>query len=224
MSTLKATMATLALCAASTAAGAGTINWTDWTAATANTATGTVMAGGNSVGVSAVNTANFHFVRTDGGTNYYTGSAYTRDGGVTNDAPTTSDILALGAGGTVTFTFSQAVSDIYLAMVSWNVPGTVNFSAPVEVVSAGCGYFGCGSATVTGNTVNFGGEAHGLLKLSGDFTSFSLTGPTEYWHGLTVGFADVAPVPLPASALLLAGGVAGMAALRRRRRQPQQQG
>lgn len=190
--------------------------WTDWTSNSGATTAGSLSFGGTDVGVTVTGSVAPAFVQLSGGTDYYTGPNFDIDGA---GIPTT-DLIGLAAPGTFTVSFSQTVSDIYFALVSWNVaPAT--FSAPVDVVNVDCGYWGCGSATASGATVSFSGEAHGLLHLSGSFDSFSFTTTSyEGWHGFTVGAAELAPpaVPLPATGALLLGAVGALAGARRRRR------
>src|SRR3546814_5773478 len=61
----------------------------------------------------------YGFAQTSSGTNYWieNNPAPYASGSVDN-APPTTDIIALGAGGLKTITFSQAVTDPYLALVS----------------------------------------------------------------------------------------------------------
>jgi len=200
------------------AAHATPVNWVDWNAATPNSATGVGMAGFDTVNVTETNSVNNAFVQTAGGTYYYTGTSYTDGVGAPDSAPPTSDIIALNQNGTVTINFDTTVRDVYLAIVSWNIP-SATFSQDVEVINTGCGYFGCGTASAIGGTVSFSGEVHGVLKLSGDIDSFSFTHSGENWHGFTIGFAGLATpaIPLPASGLLLVGALGGVAALRRRK-------
>lgn len=195
---------------------ANAATWTDWTSASGATASGTLTVDGTPVTVGFSGTATPGFYQTAGGTYYYTGTQFDTDGA----GIPTSDIIALAAPGTFTVTFSETVKDIYFALVSWNV-APITFSVPVEVVSIGLGYWGSGTASVSGSTVSFTGEPHGLLRLTGEFSSFSFTTTSyEYWHGFTVGADSLAmpSVPLPASALLLMGGIGAIAGLRRRKR------
>lgn len=219
-SDMKILAAALAAIGLATAANAVPVTWTDWTASTVNSATGSLALGTGTVGVTFENSVNNYFVNTSGGTYYYTGGAYTAGAGAPDTAPTTSDIIALGLGGTSTISFDDTVTDIFLAFVSWNV-GPFVFSDPVEIIYSGGGYYGFGRmSTSDGYTVTESGEPHGVLKLSGDFDSFSFTTPSEGWHGFTIGVAGLAvsEVPIPATAPLLLIGVGGIAALRRRNR------
>src|SRR3546814_17527729 len=77
--------------------------------------------------------------QTSSGTNYWienNPAPYTS--GSVDNAPPTTDIIALSAGGLKTITFSQAVTDPYLALVSWN-GNSGDFSQPFDVISQGCG-------------------------------------------------------------------------------------
>lgn len=207
---------------------AAPVAWADWTSNDSDSVSGTITSGSDVIGVTVEATAPFHFVDLGGGVNYWASnsSIYT-GGGVLDSPPTASDIIALGANSTVTINFSQAVQNLYIALVSWNINGIV-FSEPVSVLSIGCGYWGCGSASVdaSGKVVNLSGEAHGTLQVLGTLSSFSFTHGDEYWHGFTIGIAGAAPpppppppspIPLPASALLLAGALGGLGLMRRRK-------
>jgi hypothetical protein len=182
------------------AAPAAATTWTDWTSASSTTASGD--AGG--VTVSFSSTSALAGSLTAGGTNYYTswptGAAQ----------PSNTDILMLGASGTRTITFSQAVTGVQLALVSWNVPGTVTFNHAFANSVIGCGYWGCGSISpVVGNTgFTAHGEVHGTLTFAGPISTLTINDGGENWHGLTVGYE--------AYALMLAGlGLLGLAARRK---------
>lgn len=200
------------------ASAATTVQWAEWEQIDAFTAVGLIHLGADLVTVTATNTAPYRYVQTSGGELYWEPDAYT-NGSVAN-APDTTDIVELGDGGQVTFSFvTDHVLDVFFAFVSWNLNPDVPFSREVIVDSVGRGYWTPldepVGATSDGATVHFTGEAHGVLKLPGGSTGFSFTSATEDWHGFTIG---VAPVPLPASAPLLLGAIGAVAAVRRSRR------
>lgn len=203
-------------------ASAAAINWTDWTSAVEPVATGTLTFGATSVGVTLAAPVQWGFAQTNGGTDYWTGSAYTISS--VNERPTGTDLIALDQGGTVTINFSQAVLNPYLALLSWNYN---SFTSPSSftVVSQGCGYWGCGSAqNLTSNSFNTSGELHGILQFQGTFTSLSFTSGTnyEFWHGVQVGADAVGAVPEPATWAMMLLGFAGIGFAMRRRRTPAQ--
>jgi hypothetical protein len=194
-------------------AGAVTIAWADWQTASAGTATGTIAAPGGAVGVT--HTGGYSFVQTAGGTPYWNSGTYN---GAFNKPPGI-DIVALNAGGAKVISFDKAVTDPYIALMSWN-GNTVQFSAPFTVESNGPGYWGSGTPILNADSTGFfgAGEVHAIIRFSGTFTSIGFTDTTESWHGYTVGIKDVADVvPEPATwGMMIVGfGLVG-AAMRRR--------
>jgi len=209
------------LALAGAGAGAVPISWADWTDASSGQVSGSLLVGSTSVAVTY--TGPYHFARTGGGgANYwsegspppYTGSS------LVDNAPPATDLIGLNAGGTKTITFSQAVQDPLIALVSWN-GNAVDFGVPIEILSYGRGYWGSGTPVLNGSGTGFlgSGEVHGVIRLPGAFTSITFTDTTENWHGFTVGVVGLATVPEPATAGLLAAGLllAGMARRRGRR-------
>ncbi len=128
-------------------------------------------------------------------------------------------MVSLNVGGTKTITFSRAVTDPYVAFLSWN-GNAATFSQPFEKISEGCGYWGCGTFDLgAGNTFVGNGEVHGVLRVVGTVTTLTFTDNSETWHGFTVGIGGVADtVPEPSSWALLLSGLAPVGATMRRRR------
>lgn len=207
------------------------IIWTDWTSGTTgsvanDTARGVMTIGSQTVDVTF--SGDIAFLQSSGGTNYWTAptgtSPYTST--AVDNAPGTSDIVATSRAGVLqTITFSQAVLDPVMAIVSVGQPGfavTYAFDQEFDILSQGRGYWGGTSTSFsnpTGTNNLIGSEAHGTIQFSGAVTSISwVANPAEYWHGFTVGTAGVAAVPEPSSLLLSFLGLAGIAFVARRRK------
>jgi hypothetical protein len=200
-------------------AAAATASWTDWTSAPAGAAlvNGTLDVSGTAVGITF--SGAYSFAQVSGGTNYWNPPGPYQSGTVEN-APPAADIIALAAGGVVTLTFSQAVKDPLIALVSWN-SNTVDFGTPIEVLSFGQGFWGNGTPVVNAAGTGFfgSGEVHGVIRLPGNHTSVTISHTSENWHGLTVGvlgLGEPPPIPEPSTYGLFALGLLGLA-LRRRR-------
>jgi hypothetical protein len=206
-------------------AHAAVVSWTDWTSQSGPTVpspsvSGTLDVSGTPVGVTY--SGAYSFAQTSGGTNYWNPSGPYISTLVSN-APPASDIVALNAGGTVTISFSQAVVDPLIALVSWN-GNTVDFNTPIDILSFGQGFWGNGTPILNANGDGFfgNGEVHGVIQLPGTFTSISFSHTSENWHGLTVGVVGLAPppngAPEPGSIVLVALALGGLAIVRRRMR------
>jgi hypothetical protein len=201
-------------------AAAGPVDWTDWTNVTVGApgVVGTLNTGGSTVNVSF--SGAYSFAQTSGGTNYWNPSTPYLSSTVSN-APPASDIIALSTGGTATITFSQAVQDPLLALVSWNT-NIVDFGVPIEILSFGAGYWGSGTPILNaaGDGFTGNGEVHGVFKLPGSYTSISFTHTSENWHGFTVGALGLGGpigVPEPATMLLIGAGLIGLAGFGRKK-------
>ena len=218
---IKVVLLTSGLVLASASAQAVTVSWTDWTGAGGTQADGSLLVGATSVGVHY--DGPIIFAQTGCGTNYWTeGSPAPYTGGSVDNAPPGCDIVALSAGGLKTITFSEAILDPYIALVSWN-GNVVEFSADIEIISQGAGFWGNGTMVLNADGDGFTGvgEVHGIIRLSGSFTSISFTDTSENWHGFTVGVAGLGEPPIdtpePGMLGLLGLGLMGMASMRRRK-------
>ena len=208
---------------AATAASAVTVAWTGWTGATDTVASGTIVSGTTTLGVTLATSGEpLNFIQTGTGPNYFiepNPASLPYTGGIVDDSPPAAEMVSLSAGGTKTISFSQAVTNPYIAFVSWN-GNAASFSQPFEKVSEGCGYWGCGTFDLgTDNTFVGNGEVHGILRFVGTFTTLTFTDSSEDWHGLTIGIDGVADTaPEPASWALLITGFGMIGATMRRRR------
>lgn len=204
---------------------AAPVNWVDWTSGTAGasgSATGVLNIGESTVDVDYV--GEIAFIQTASGGNYWNPSSPYVSALVDN-APNTTDIIALSRATSKTLTFSVPVQDLFFAVVSLNGNG-YRFDQDFEVVGFGPGYWGNGTLT----RVDLGGgqfqldgsgEPHGVIRFTGAVSSITWTSLTnEYWNGFTVGTYGIAPPPIPEPEtwmLMLAGlGIALLAGLHRR--------
>lgn len=213
---LRSIAAATVLALSSAAAMAAPTGWIDWT----SSSSGTLAIGSTSVGVTLSGSAPLG--RVDGDY-YYNNSAtgYTSPTG-TYAGLKPSDLLQVNLASSFTLTFSQAILNPYIALVSvgGGVPVTYTFNGPVsQVVSAGNNYWGYGSYSTSGNSFT-GREYNGVIQLSGSYTTLTVnTAPGEYWHAFNVGTAGVAaPVPEPETYAMLLAGLGLMGAVARRRR------
>ena len=120
--------------------------WTDWTSAAASSVSGTLSVGSSNVSV--VYSGPYSGAQTAGGTNYWLPNVYTS--ATVPNGPPDSDIIQLSTGGTKTITFSQSVSNPLIGLVSWN-GNTVDFGAPINVLSYGQGFWGNGTPIINGD-------------------------------------------------------------------------
>ena len=192
-------------------------SWIDWT----STSSGSLTVGATTVGVTLSGSAPVSQIDGD----YYYNNSSTGGTAVngTYGGLTPSDMLQVSDASSFTLSFSQAILNPYIALVSVGQGYAVNytFNGPVTVLTAGPNYWGYIGYTSSGNTLT-GYEYNGVVQLAGSYTSLTVsTAPGEYWHGFNVGTdAVAAPVPEPETyAMMLAGlGLLGVVARRRKQK------
>ncbi|MEP6621281.1 MAG: PEP-CTERM sorting domain-containing protein [bacterium] len=218
-----ATAGLFALCAIAAApATSSAQTWTNWSAATGNTFTGSLL------GSSVTFTGNYIGGQLTGvgGTDYFAPSAPYTQGGVTSpDAGGNVGFIQFNQPVVGQFAFSSPLNNVYLALISVGQGGVAvsyTFDQAFTVVSnnnTSCAYWGCGTYSVSGNTIQ-ANEFSGTLLFSGPVSQLSFTTDNaEYWHGATIGAeAPVTAAPEPATLGLMATGLIGMAGFARRRK------
>jgi hypothetical protein len=204
---------------------ADTVGWTNWTSQpSATQALGTLTFGSQTVNV--MYSGEIGFTQLNNGGTYYYNPAATYTSTTVSNAPPTADMIAInGTATTHTITFSSAVTDPVMAIVSMGQSGvatTYTFDAPFTILSQGPGipFGGCNTClSISGNSL-VGNEGDGVIQFNGTFTSISWTGANpEFWNGFTFGAAGVAGgtgVPEPSTLLLLFAGSAGLLGTRRK--------
>ena len=217
----------LAIGAMTTAAAhAAPVNWADWTSGTTGpngSATGSFSTGTGTVNIAY--SGEVAFIETGTGTNFFNPSSPYVSALVDNPPPA-AEMIALSLATPKTLTFSQAVDNLFFAVVSLNGNG-YRFNSDFEVVSTGPGFFGNGTLTKVdlGNglfQLNGTGEPHGVIRFTGPVSSITWTSLTnEFWNGFTVGTygiaGPVAAIPEPETYALMLGGLAVLGWMRRRR-------
>jgi PEP-CTERM motif len=193
-------------------------SWIDWTSANS----GTLTIGSTVVGVTL--SGSTPLAQIDGDYYYNNGSTGGTSVSGTYGGLTPSDMIQVSQVSNFTLTFSQAIDNAYIALVSvgqGNVPVTYTFDGNVSVLSSGSNYWGYSGYSTSGNSFT-GYEFNGVLQIEGTFSTMNVAiGQPEYWHGFNVGSASVSAVPEPETyALMLAGlGLIGSIARRRNARQ-----
>lgn len=212
-------------------ASAAPITWTKWsgtyTTSSSNGGSATGTAGSVNVGYSGELIALYF--------NYPSWNPPgTYDAGGLNGPTEADGGIRLYGGHTFlnTITFSQAVTNPYIAFWSLGAPGTpASFVFDHTPTLAGYGLsqeIGGTPPTLMGNTLT-GMEANGVVRFDGTFTSISWNNPlAENYYMFTVGFGSVGSgggdnpgVPEPMTLAVFGMGLAGLAAARKRKRQRQ---
>lgn len=174
------------------ASGADDVIWVDWETVQENgDVVGTATVGADTVTVTY--RGERAFVQTACGTNYWNPSTPYISATVPN-APPDCDIIALSQATAKTLTFSEPVANVYFAVVSLNGNG-YRFDRDFDILSSGCGYWGCGTLTKQVNPPTYdligSGEPHGVIQLLGSFSTVSWTSlSNENWNGFTIGFQN----------------------------------
>jgi hypothetical protein len=195
------------------AAGAAVITWNTWETTSSGSA--------GSIGVTYTGPALSVYASYPS----YTPTSTFADGVTVDNAPLPSNNILQITGGSndvQTLTFSQAVVNPVFAIWSLgqsNGPASFVFDqTPTFVAGGPSAEYNGGPINVAGNTVS-GQEVNGTVQFLGTFTSISWTNPQyEYWYGFNVGFESVAPVPEPATWLMMILGFVGVVYISYRRR------
>ena len=200
-------------------ASADQIAWTDWTSAGADTVGGVMNFSSGPVNVTYA--GHYAFAQTTTGIDYWvehTPAPYTNNS-VVDNAPIPIEMIALNLQSTHTISFSQAVLNPVMAIVSQgrqNNPVTYDFDRSFSVLSEGHGYWGDGWYTTGAGDVLNGYEFHGVIQFNGWVNSVSWTSaPGEYWHGFAFGAPEV-PAPTSLAGVLGLGAMGLIARIRRR--------
>jgi len=147
----------------------------------------------------------------------------TYTGGGVDNSPQEPDLIALNDGsaaGTQTLTFSQAVTNPVMAILSLGGPEQsveYVFDKPFSILNYGPDAFGSGVSlsNPSGDTLA-GINGSGIIQFSGTFSSINWTIPQVEnlgWHAFQVA---INPVPVPAAAWLFGSGLLGLLGIARR--------
>ena len=214
----------IGLLTSSVPAVAAPVVWADWTTGSSGPSGAATGFFDLATDINITYSGEIEFIQTSGGTNYWTGTSYIS--AAVDNGPGTPDIIALSRATSKTLSFSQAVDNLFFAVVSLNGNG-YEFNEDFTVESAGCGFWGCG--TLTRQDMGNGtyrligsGEPHGVIRFSRAVSSITWTSLTaENWNGFSVGTygAAVSAVPEPETYAMLLAGLGLLSFIARRRKQ-----
>lgn len=175
-------------------AHAAPVFWADWQTTNAGGATGEIVVGGTTIGVTY--TGQYTFIQTGAGTNYWNPSApYVS--AVVDNAPPASDIIAISASGARKITFAKPVRDPIFAVVSLNGNG-YEFDTDFTILSQGTGFWGTGTLVRANPAAGVfqlngaSGEPHGAIQFKGVVSEINWTALTsENWNGFNIAVAGL---------------------------------
>lgn len=210
-----------------------TVAWTEWKTEALNTMTGVItLPDASTVSVTFTGThyccnpalSNVSETASESTNLWANGPDSTYESATVENRPPSFGMVAIGFVDTYSITFSRPVLNPVMSWISVNAYG-IQFDETFEVLSSGCGHWGCG--TLGNNGTNFlttTGEGHGTIYFPGTFSSLSFEQfEFEGYRAFTVGILGVSEptageIPEPSAALLLGGGLVALAAWRRKTR------
>lgn len=221
---MKKALSAIALTAlAPFAANAATIDWTDWQSYSTGVSTGSASGTIGSIDVDF--SGNVAFAQTGTGRNYWTepqaGNEPYTNNSVVDNAPDAAEMIAMSRSGvTNTVTFSSAVTDPIMAIVSQGrsyLPVSYDFDRSFNVLSEGRGYWGDGTYNLLAGDVLQGFELHAVIQFTGTFDALSWeVDRNENWHGFTFGLGEQTAVSEPSTIAMFSLGLIGLGIMRRR--------